>query len=122
MRGLITGVVGGIVLVLAAGTFGDVVELPLNCAGFYDVNTPAWTMDFDLGVTFSEISNVYIDWSGLVTAGLQIDNSGGTPSEPYPRPAVLRAYLGVYPQLRAADVGGGICLSRPGTVRCPNCV
>jgi hypothetical protein len=56
------------VLVLGNGAFGDTIELPLNCTGMYDINTPLWTMDFDLGVTFSEISNVYIDWSGTITA------------------------------------------------------
>jgi hypothetical protein len=72
MRDLMMVGVGVIVLVFVAGAFGDVVELPLDCAGFYDVNTPAWTMDFDLGVTFSEITNVYIDWSGEITAGLAL--------------------------------------------------
>ena len=30
-----------------------------------------WQKDFDLGVTFSEISHVSIDWSGGITAGLR---------------------------------------------------
>lgn len=44
-----------------------IVQLPLDCAGVYDFNTPPWTLDFDLGVTFTEISSVYIDWSGEMT-------------------------------------------------------
>ena len=41
-----------------------IVELPLDCAGTYDPDNQYWTTDFDLGVTFTEIFHVYIDWSG----------------------------------------------------------
>jgi hypothetical protein len=67
----------------------DTVELPLNCAGTYDINTPYWTSDFDLGVTFSEISHVYIDWSGEITAGLAIYYTD--PCNPFPLEVGIRA-------------------------------
>jgi hypothetical protein len=59
-----------IMFATAGAAWGDTVELPLNCTGAYDINTPLWTMDFNLGVTFSEISNVYLDWSGTITGEL----------------------------------------------------
>ncbi len=61
-------VIIAIMLAITGVALGDTVELPLNCTGAYDINTPFWTMDFNLGVTFSEISNVYINWSGTITA------------------------------------------------------
>jgi len=96
--------VGVIVLALAVGAFGDVVELPLDCAGFYDVSTPAWTMDFDLGVTFSEISHVYIDWSGEITAGLAEYYSD--PGNPFPLKVGVSAFLGSNPWRQKILWGG----------------
>jgi hypothetical protein len=61
-----------IVLAITTVVWGNVIELPLNCEGTYDINTPYWTTDFDLGVTFSEISHVYVDWAGGITAGLAV--------------------------------------------------
>jgi hypothetical protein len=91
------------VLVLGTGVFGDIVQLPLNCAGTYDINTPAWTSNFDLGVTFSEISHVYIDWSGEITAGLAIYYSD--PCNPFPLEVGI--YAGFYPPFRFAEIWGG---------------
>jgi hypothetical protein len=108
MRYLTMGRAGVIVLILAVGAFGDTVELPLTgSAGFYDVNTPAWTMDFDLGVTFSEISHVYIDWSGEINASLTQDI--GDP-EPIPGYGRLWSYIDAYPPTRSrfTMVAGGI--------------
>ena len=63
MMNSVMGRAGVIVLMLAAGALGDTVELPLTgCAGFYDINTPAWTMDFDLGVSFSEAAKTALQW------------------------------------------------------------
>jgi hypothetical protein len=92
-------------LALAVGASGDVFELPLNCAGFYDINTPAWTMDFDLGVTFSEISHVYIDWSGEIRGALA--ESYYNPGNPYPLDEGIDAYLGSNPSPRLTEVWGG---------------
>lgn len=82
--------IGFLVLLLVTGIFGDVIELPLNCAGTYDVNTPPWTTDFDLGITFSEISHVYIDWSGEITA--ELVNGIGV-DQPFPMNARFLAQL-----------------------------
>jgi hypothetical protein len=66
-------------------------------------------MDFDLGVSFSEISHVYIDWSGEATAGL-IAQAGEPPYTPWPMDTAVRAYinLGSYAQYADAFVGGGV--------------
>ncbi|MBN2019275.1 MAG: PEP-CTERM sorting domain-containing protein [Sedimentisphaerales bacterium] len=102
MRNLMMGGVGVIMLALAVGASGDTVELPLNCAGFYDVNTPAWTYDFDLGVTFSEITNVYIDWSGEINGALV--GSFYNPGNTYPLDIGIKAYLDLWGSI---EVYGG---------------
>ena len=104
MKNLMRGLAGVILLMAVSGAWADTVTLPLNCAGYYDVNTPAWTYNFDLGVTFGEITNVYIDWSGEITGGIEqyMDNpdhiiiDGG-----------LQAVIGTYPQFGAAIVRAG---------------
>jgi hypothetical protein len=114
MRNLIMGGVGVIVLIFCTGAFGDVVELPLDAGGYYDVNTPAWTYDFDLGVSFSEISHAYIDWSGEIT-GLLEEMYGKTRSVdggliafigPYPPPPMAGVWAGAstYPSPESFDV------------------
>jgi hypothetical protein len=102
------GLAGLVLCALAVTTkaFAEIVTLPLNCAGRYDVNTPYWTSDFDLGVTFSEISHVYIDWSGEITGMLAVDYSGEPPYIPVPGDGGLSSYIGSYPR-RIAEVGGG---------------
>ncbi|MHC4665821.1 MAG: PEP-CTERM sorting domain-containing protein [Planctomycetota bacterium] len=92
-------------LALCCVARADILELPLNCPGVYDSNTPAWTSDFDLGATFTEISHVYIDWAGEITAGLAIiyDNS----SDPVPKEVGIGASLGANPYLRAVSIWGG---------------
>ncbi len=52
------------------------IKLPLGAEGRYDVNSPYWQTDFDLGVTFTEISHVYMDWSGTITG--ELTNWSGT--------------------------------------------
>ena len=55
-------------LIFIAGvTNGAIFELPLECEGEYGLGD-TWTTTFDLGVGFTEISNVYIDWAGELTA------------------------------------------------------
>jgi hypothetical protein len=92
-----------IILAMAGAALGDTVELPLNCAGTYDINTPYRTIDFDLGVTFSEISHVYIDWSGEITAGRAIYYTD--PCNPFPLKVGI--YAGFYPPFRHAEAWGG---------------
>jgi len=84
----------------------DIVELPLACEGRYDLNSPVWKMDFDLGVPFTEISHVYMDWSGEITAGLAIDPMMPGP-QPFPCDVGLIAYLGRNPGARHVTVYGG---------------
>lgn len=51
----------------------DIVELDLfdlGCPTEFNFDSPYWQTDFDLGVEFVEISTVYIDWSGEITAEL----------------------------------------------------
>ena len=44
-----------------------IIELPLECEGEYGFHD-TWITAFDLGVEFTEISSIYIDWSGEITA------------------------------------------------------
>ncbi|MHC4061528.1 MAG: PEP-CTERM sorting domain-containing protein [Planctomycetota bacterium] len=81
----------------------DIVELALDCAGVYDANSSPWSTDFDLGVSFSEISHVYIDWSGDITGGLAVQ--GG--SDPFAIDVGIIAYLENPPNWRHTDVWGG---------------
>jgi len=83
-----------------------IVELPLACEGSYDVNSVPWEMNFDLGVTFTEISHVYIDWSGEIKAGLATDPMVPGP-QPFPLDVGISAYLGANPWPRLAAVYGG---------------
>ncbi len=97
----------------------DIVELDLfsiGCPSEYDINSPYWQKDFDLGMEFVEIDSVYIDWSGEITAGLAIlyDN----PDEPYPLDVGVYAGLS-YPPLRRTTVWGGSNLSGPRAIRLP---
>jgi len=103
MKAKIIGLVT-VALVIGTGVFGDIVKFPLNCAGTYDINTPAWTSNFDLGVTFSEISHVYIDWSGEMTAGLD-EYKGNQRVQKVGFDAEL---LGAYPNIQIARILGGV--------------
>ncbi|MBW8040068.1 MAG: PEP-CTERM sorting domain-containing protein [Planctomycetes bacterium] len=97
------------VLVLLLGITeanADIVELTLAAEGRYDVNSGPWEMDFDLGVTFTEISHVYMDWSGEITAGLAFDDTTPGP-QPFPLDVGISAYLGPNPWPRLTDVYGG---------------
>lgn len=99
--------ISGLVLLLSiTGVDADIVELPLDCEGRYDVNTPYWEMDFDLGITFTEISHVYIDWAGEIMAGLAYNPSMPGP-QPYPCDVGIYASLGSNPYLRRITVWGG---------------
>jgi hypothetical protein len=93
MRNLIIGVVG-IVLIIYGHVWADTVEVnlfDLGCPTGFNKNAPYWMSDFDLGVTFTEITNVYIDWSGTITAGIAIKDYN--PDEPYPLDVSIKAYL-----------------------------
>ena len=82
------------VLGLAGPSEATIVELDLlslGCPTEFSHDSPLWQKDFDLGVKFIEITNVYMDWSGGITAGLAIDYD--YPNEPFPLDVAISAYL-----------------------------
>jgi hypothetical protein len=103
-------------LAVCAVAKADIVELALDCAGVYDFNTAPWSADFDLGVSFTEISHVYIDWSGdIEISHVYIDWSGDITgglavqggSDPFAIDVGIIAYLENPPNWRHTDVWGG---------------
>jgi hypothetical protein len=95
-------------LILLAGSSlvsADIVELPLDCAGVYDSNTPAWTLNFDLGISFTDMSHVYIDWSGDITGALARDYPN--PDNIFPIDVAIGSYLGSAPNWRHTDFWAG---------------
>ena len=78
--------------------------LSLGCPTEFNHDTPNWQADFDLGVEFIEITNVYMDWSGSITAGLAIDYDH--PDEPFPLDVAISAYLDM-PIHAGTSVWGG---------------
>jgi len=102
---IIAGVVG---IMLFGGlplANADIVELPLAAAGTYDLDASYWTSDFDFGITFTSISNVYIDWSGGITGGKAILYSD--PENPFPKEVGLTAYLEKASNWTYTSVWGG---------------
>jgi hypothetical protein len=87
---------------------GEIItyQLPPAFEREYSYDDPYLQMDFDLGVTFTEISNVYIDWSGEITAGLAVhnDDPGG---EPFTVDTGIYGSLGFNPSLRYTALWGG---------------
>ena len=87
-------------LVLAGMAGADTVQLDLlslGCPTELNSGTSYWQTNFDLGVTFTEISHVYIDWSGGITAGLVQDYNPSTyepVGQPYPIDAGVYASFG----------------------------
>ncbi len=73
MRNKIVIWVVALIFVFGGTSRADVVSLDLFSLGvptefYYD--TPYWQTNFDLGVTFTQISHVYVRWSGEFTGGL----------------------------------------------------
>ena len=86
----------------------DIVELNLfdiGCRTEFNWDSPYWQAEFNLGVEFLEISHVYMDWSGEITAGLAIRNDN--PDEPFPLDVGIGASLGSNPWPRISSVYGG---------------
>ncbi|MBN1392691.1 MAG: PEP-CTERM sorting domain-containing protein [Sedimentisphaerales bacterium] len=99
-------VIIAIMLAAAGAAWGDTVELnlfSLGCPAVLDFNSPYWQTNFDLGVTFSDISHVYIDWSGEITAGLAIRYTD--PCNPFPLEVGI--YAGFSSPFRHAEAWGG---------------
>ena len=87
-------IIAGVIAIMLFGGLpmakADIVELPLAAEGVYTSGS-LWTTDFDFGTTFISISNVYMDWSGEITAGLaELDSN---PDEPFPLEVGIYAYL-----------------------------
>ena len=101
-----TATAGLILLAFSSLASADIVQLDLfdlGCQTIYDFNSPSWTANFDLKVTFAQISNVYMDWSGKITAGLAVQRG----SAPFPLDVGIGAYLGSYPDVSRAATSGG---------------
>jgi len=64
--------------------------LSLGCPTTLNRDQSGWTYEFDLGVQFTEIQNVYMDWSGEITAGLVKRNDL---LDPYPEDVGLGAQI-----------------------------
>ena len=91
--------------VLPAGA--AIVELDLFSIGCETIYNPdsGWSTDFDLGVTFSSIDHVYIDWEGQITGGRAIDYSD--PENPFPIDVGIGSYLGTASNWRHVTLWGG---------------
>ena len=86
-------------------------QLPPAFEREYNYDDPYLAMDFDLGVAFTEILSVYIDWSGEITGGLAQNYDPITfepVGEPYPIEVGVYASLGSNPSPRWAQVWGGV--------------
>ncbi|MHC4657501.1 MAG: PEP-CTERM sorting domain-containing protein [Planctomycetota bacterium] len=103
---VLTSLAAIMMLGVSSYSSADIVELnlfDLGCQTLYDINSPHWATDFDLGITFTEISNVYIDWSGEITAGLAVEMGSG----PFPKEVGISASLGSNPFFRSTSIYGG---------------
>jgi hypothetical protein len=86
-----------------------IVEFPLDCEGFYDLKSPYWHSSFDLGVSFTEINNIYIEWSGTITAELVgiIKIPGSFPHDATFEASLYGLELDPYYYIGWAEVYGG---------------
>lgn len=115
----------GFVFLSAVPGYADLVEweLPPEFLREYRLNDPLQvSADFDLGVTFSHISHVYIDWEGEITGGMiqWYDWQTLEPvGEPLPASVGINATLGPYPHLRSITLyGGGLTYPDPEPFDC----
>ena len=107
MRNRIAILILGVLLFCGGLSRADIVQLDLSTLGMpagFNMNSPYWQTNFDLGVTFTEISHVYIDWSGGITGGLAVYYPG---QQPFPLDVGVYAGLGFNPDLRITEVWGG---------------
>jgi hypothetical protein len=89
----------------AGATIVELDLLSLGCPTELNIDSTYWQTNFDLGVNFTEITNVYMDWSGSITAGLAIDSYHQY--EPFPLQVGLLAGLGIPFNWRHTDIWGG---------------
>ena len=98
----------GILVLIASPVQADLVELDLlalGCPTVHDFDTPQWSYDFDLGVEFSSIDHVYMDWSGEISASM-VDHIGNP--DPYPSVTGIESAIGSYPSYKYLYRWGGI--------------
>ncbi len=96
-----------LVCVFITLAYADTVQLDLfsvGCPSLFDTNN-SWSSGIDLGVQFSQIDSVYMDWAGEITAGLAIYYDD--PNNPFPMDVSIAASLGSNPWPRATKVWGG---------------
>jgi hypothetical protein len=107
MRNKIVIGVMALIFVFGGTSRAENVQLDLFNLGMpanFDDNSPSWQANFDLGVTFTQISHVYIDWSGGITGGLSTYMGSGV-SAPFDEG--VNAILWASPNWRRAKVYGG---------------
>jgi hypothetical protein len=109
---IVIGVVALIFVFVGTGR-AETVSLDLSTLGIptnFNHNSSYWQTNFDLGVTFTEISHVHIDWSGEITAGLarHVDPTTHLPiGDPFPLEVGPYAYMSGYPYTRIVSAHGG---------------
>ena|GEM_PF-2401894 len=113
MKKTISITVIGILGLIVSQTQATLVEweLPGEFIREYNYEDPSLSTNFNVGVTFSSISRVYIDWSGGITAGLAQDCHPVTCEpigDPHPEEVAIYASLGFNPNLRREEIWGGV--------------
>jgi hypothetical protein len=76
-----------------SSAYAETVQLDLfsiGCPNLFSHND-SWTSNIDIGVQFSQIDSVYMDWAGGITAGLAIDYDD--PCNPFPMDVGIKAYF-----------------------------
>ncbi|MFA6426747.1 MAG: hypothetical protein WCW64_11300 [Phycisphaerae bacterium] len=100
MRDKIVILVLGVLLYYGGLSRADVVQLDLFSLGMpatFNFNNNSnfenldWHTNFDLGVTFTQISHVYMNWSGEITGGLA--TSTWVPGGTFPASVEISAHL-----------------------------
>jgi hypothetical protein len=83
----------------------------LGCPAKFDDDSQGWTTNLDLGVTFTEINRVYIDWSGEIKGGLVALN--GNLNDTHPVSLGIMAYFDIPIDAYAESWGGGLHIRFP---------
>ena len=100
--GLVTSV---LVLLTTGNVRATIIELPLDCAGTYSLND-TWSTEFDLGVEFTDIAHVYINWEGEFS-GAKVKYFNTEPVSESPIDVVLTSLIGNYEVNRQVSIWGG---------------
>jgi len=92
-----------LILGLSVSAGATIIEYPLDCAGTYTAS--GWVSDFNLGVEFTDIAHVYIDWQGEITAARAVNYSN--PNDPFPIDVGIHAHIGTVPNWKHTEYWGG---------------